>query len=140
MIGVCTWCFEKYCNVIFGFLDVQMFISTHYAGKDLALKFRNGEPWKKVFGPVFVYLNSDMAAKKKPSVLWNDAKTRVSTYDYGLLIFIISLHPRKLKIRPARLSTFQAGLALSFDRAQNITAHLKNVVRSFSNRYLLGTH
>ncbi|KAM7515834.1 hypothetical protein LguiA_005417 [Lonicera macranthoides] len=61
---------------------LAMFISTHYAGKDLALEFRNGEPWKKVLGPVFVYLNSDMAAKNTPYVLWNDAKTRVARWPY----------------------------------------------------------
>lgn len=109
----------RFINVNNSLYDVQMFISTHYAGKDLALEFRNGEPWKKVLGPVFVYLNSDMAAKNTPYVLWNDAKTRVSTYNYGLLIFI-SLHPKKLKIRPERLSTLQAGVTFSSNRYQTL--------------------
>jgi len=52
-------------------------VSTHYAGEDLAIKFGQGEPWKKVIGPVFVYLNSNAAAKANPSILWNDAKKRV---------------------------------------------------------------
>lgn len=42
------------------------------------MKFINGEPWKKVFGPFFIYLNSDIAAKNNPFVLWKDAKERVS--------------------------------------------------------------
>ncbi|KAL2940312.1 Rhamnogalacturonate lyase [Bienertia sinuspersici] len=30
---------------------LAMFHSTHYGGNDLIMKFTNGEPWKKVFGP-----------------------------------------------------------------------------------------
>ncbi|KAL2521859.1 Rhamnogalacturonate lyase family protein [Forsythia ovata] len=56
---------------------LSMFISTHYAGEDLALKFQSDEYWKKVFGPVHVYFNSDVRAKQRPSVLWNDAKQRM---------------------------------------------------------------
>ncbi|KAG8383630.1 hypothetical protein BUALT_Bualt04G0034000 [Buddleja alternifolia] len=55
---------------------LSMFISTHYAGEDIAIKFETQEYWKKVFGPVYVYLNSDVSAKNNPSVLWNDAKKR----------------------------------------------------------------
>ncbi|KAL2529647.1 Rhamnogalacturonan endolyase [Forsythia ovata] len=40
------------------FLCHQMFVSTHYDGEDLVIKFGKGERWKKVFGPIFVYLNS----------------------------------------------------------------------------------
>jgi magnesium-transporting ATPase (P-type) len=29
--------------------------AAHYAGQDLVPKFRAGELWKKVFGPVFIY-------------------------------------------------------------------------------------
>ncbi|XP_060186083.1 probable rhamnogalacturonate lyase B [Lycium barbarum] len=57
---------------------LSMFVSTHYAGEDLAIKFRHGETWKKVFGPVFMYLNSNAAAKANPSILWNDAKKRAN--------------------------------------------------------------
>ncbi|XP_015057396.1 probable rhamnogalacturonate lyase B [Solanum pennellii] len=57
---------------------LSIFVSTHYAGEDLAIKFGQGEPWKKVIGPVFVYLNSNAAAKENPSMLWNDAKTRMN--------------------------------------------------------------
>ena len=54
-----------------------MFMSTHYVGGDIAIKLEAGEYWKKVLGPVYVYLNSDTKAKTKPSILWNDAKQRV---------------------------------------------------------------
>ncbi|KAF7129191.1 hypothetical protein RHSIM_Rhsim10G0175200 [Rhododendron simsii] len=53
--------------------SLGMFFSDHYAGRALSLEFQDGEPWKKVFGPVFIYLNSDSAHKDPPS-LWEDAK------------------------------------------------------------------
>ncbi|KAJ8543971.1 hypothetical protein K7X08_025589 [Anisodus acutangulus] len=55
---------------------LSMFVSTHYAGEDLAISFQHGETWKKVIGPVFIYLNTNAAAKANPSILWNDAKKR----------------------------------------------------------------
>lgn len=63
-----------------------MFFSTHYAGEDLAPKFQSEEYWKKVFGPVYVYLNSDVRAKQNPSVLWDDAKQRVGTDLLALIL------------------------------------------------------
>lgn len=69
--------------------NCKIFVSTHYAGEDLAIKFGQGEPWKKVIGPVFVYLNSNAAAKENPSILWNDAKTRVCIQ--FLLFYIVSI-------------------------------------------------
>ncbi|KAI3451278.1 hypothetical protein Pfo_007943 [Paulownia fortunei] len=60
-----------------GPIVLSMFISTHYAGEDLALKFQTQEYWKKVFGPVYIYLNSDASANTDPSLLWNDAKQRM---------------------------------------------------------------
>lgn len=59
-----------------GPVTLSMFFSTHYAGENLGLKFRNGEPWKKVFGPVFVYLNS-VSADEDPLTLWADAKEQM---------------------------------------------------------------
>lgn len=53
-----------------------MFLSAHYAGEDLCPKFEQGEPWKKVFGPVFIYLNSVMD-ENDPLTLWDDAKNQV---------------------------------------------------------------
>lgn len=53
-----------------------MFTSTHYAGKEMRMDYRNGEPWKKVFGPVFVYLNS-VSPKDSTLRLWRDAKRQV---------------------------------------------------------------
>ncbi|XP_026657969.2 probable rhamnogalacturonate lyase B [Phoenix dactylifera] len=53
---------------------LAMFVSSHYSGE--VLKFRYGEYWKKVFGPVFVYLNS-ASDGKNPKALWQDAKMQM---------------------------------------------------------------
>ncbi|KAF7848961.1 hypothetical protein BT93_L1395 [Corymbia citriodora subsp. variegata] len=55
---------------------LSMFVSTHYAGKEVVMKFRGGEPWKKVFGPVLVYLNS-VPPKEDSSSLWQNAKRQM---------------------------------------------------------------
>ncbi|XP_047964301.1 probable rhamnogalacturonate lyase B [Salvia hispanica] len=56
---------------------LAVFISGHYAGDDLNPKFGQGEPWKKVFGPVFIYVNSVMDGQD-PLTLWDDAKRQMS--------------------------------------------------------------
>lgn len=55
---------------------IQMFHSTHYAGKYMMPQFQPGEPWKKVFGPVFIYFNS-AANGEDPRWLWEEAKLQV---------------------------------------------------------------
>ncbi|KAH6760094.1 Rhamnogalacturonate lyase family protein [Perilla frutescens var. frutescens] len=50
----------------------------HNVGEDIALKFETGEYWKKVLGPVFIYLNSHLQPNTAdPSLLWEDAKQRM---------------------------------------------------------------
>ncbi|KAL8047045.1 hypothetical protein ABFX02_08G212900 [Erythranthe guttata] len=56
---------------------LNYFTSTHYAGEALAIKFKTEEYWKKVIGPVYIYLNSNDSANADPSVLWIDAKQRM---------------------------------------------------------------
>lgn len=56
-----------------------MFISRHYAGADIDVKFETQDYWKKVIGPVYIYLNSHASTPADPSILWNDAKLRVFT-------------------------------------------------------------
>ncbi|CAL9147719.1 unnamed protein product [Musa hybrid cultivar] len=53
--------------------SLATFVSSHYAGDDILPRVRNGEYWKKVFGPVFIYLNS-ASTKSDPKLLWEDAK------------------------------------------------------------------
>lgn len=55
---------------------LAMFLSGHYCGQDLVPKFRGGDPWKKVFGPVYIYLNSG-AVGDDPHWLWEDAKIQM---------------------------------------------------------------
>jgi len=53
-----------------------MFTSTHYGGKDVTMNFGEGETYKKVFGPIFVYLNSS-PNKARFQSLWSDAVKQV---------------------------------------------------------------
>lgn len=58
-------------------MQFQIFITSHYAGEDLLVKFEKGEEWKKVLGPVCIYLNSEQGAATADS-LWKNAKQQVS--------------------------------------------------------------
>ncbi|CDP08054.1 unnamed protein product [Coffea canephora] len=49
------------------------FHTIHYAGEDMRQQVRDGEPWKKVYGPVFVCLNS-VPESGDPNSLCADAK------------------------------------------------------------------
>ncbi|XP_042015515.1 probable rhamnogalacturonate lyase B isoform X2 [Salvia splendens] len=68
--------------------SLAIFFSAHYAGADFGVRLRNGERWKKVFGPVFMYLNSD--STNNPNAIWADAKrqaaqeTKKWPYDFPL--------------------------------------------------------
>jgi len=54
-----------------------MFLSAHYAGEDMVMKVKAGDSWKKVFGPVFTYLNCLPDKTSDPLSLWQDAKNQV---------------------------------------------------------------
>ncbi|KAE8057102.1 hypothetical protein FH972_013819 [Carpinus fangiana] len=57
---------------------LAMFLSAHYSGDDLVPKFGAGEQWKKVFGPVFMYVNSVYGDSDDPLLqLWEDAKIQM---------------------------------------------------------------
>ncbi|KAL2348988.1 hypothetical protein Fmac_002988 [Flemingia macrophylla] len=71
---------------------LSMFVSTHYVGKDAEISFAEGETYTKVFGPVFVYLNT-VSNKQQFRSLWSDA---VGQLEDGLMISLdqkISFHP-----------------------------------------------
>nr|GEV37391.1 rhamnogalacturonate lyase [Tanacetum cinerariifolium] len=59
-----------------GPINLAMFVSAHYGGNDLVIKFEEGGHWKKVFGPVFMYLNSTSMGED-PLTLWEDAKNQM---------------------------------------------------------------
>ncbi|KAE8779307.1 Rhamnogalacturonate lyase [Hordeum vulgare] len=52
---------------------MSVFHGTHYVGDDIVARIGDGEQWKKVMGPVFVYLNSN-SNNGDPRALWEDAK------------------------------------------------------------------
>ncbi|CAH9065782.1 unnamed protein product [Cuscuta epithymum] len=55
---------------------LAVFLGSHYAGDELTPKFGQGEPWKKVFGPIFIYLNS-VRRVEDALTLWGDAKRQM---------------------------------------------------------------
>ncbi|XP_057421613.1 uncharacterized protein LOC130715523 isoform X2 [Lotus japonicus] len=62
-----------------GPITLSMFVSTHYAGKEVTMAFQEGETYKKVFGPVFVYLNSASIDDDDDTLsLWSDANQQLS--------------------------------------------------------------
>ncbi|PIN22367.1 Rhamnogalacturonan endolyase [Handroanthus impetiginosus] len=71
---------------------LAMFHGSHYIGNDMIAHFEEGETWRKVFGPFFVYLNATTDVSKA-YYLWLDAKNQrlkeESLWPYG---FISSLH------------------------------------------------
>ncbi|KAI3832437.1 hypothetical protein MKX03_020671 [Papaver bracteatum] len=56
--------------------SLTVFLSSHYMGQDKIPMFGNGEPWKKVYGPVFLYLNSAPPSTNE-SALWDDANEQL---------------------------------------------------------------
>ncbi|XP_021911764.1 probable rhamnogalacturonate lyase B, partial [Carica papaya] len=56
--------------------NLGIFHSVHYSGEDLVIRFAENEPWKKVFGPVFIYLNS-LSDENDPLLLWKDANDQL---------------------------------------------------------------
>ncbi|KAL2893057.1 Rhamnogalacturonate lyase [Bienertia sinuspersici] len=59
------------------YLTSHVLLSTHYSGEELMAKFEDGEPWKKVLGPLFVYANS-MENGSDSHQLWEDAKRQLN--------------------------------------------------------------
>lgn len=66
-----------------------MFHGTHYIGDDILAHFQEGETWRKVFGPIFVYLNSTPDVSNAHN-LWIDAKKQVQ-FDFYLNIYLFYL-------------------------------------------------
>lgn len=53
--------------------NLAMFYSAHYVGEDTVTRFADGEYWKRVFGPVFMYFNC-LPKEDDWHWLWEDAK------------------------------------------------------------------
>ncbi|KAM6594385.1 hypothetical protein CsatA_002088 [Cannabis sativa] len=56
--------------------SLSVFLSCHYVGKDLMVKLEKGETWKKVYGPISIFLNSASNNPNPESSLWNHAKAQ----------------------------------------------------------------
>lgn len=68
------------------------FHSGHYVGSEVGMSYAEGEPWKKVFGPVYVHLNSDVPGSNQSNMslsLWNNAKEQmlkeVNSWPYNFI-------------------------------------------------------
>ncbi|XP_078152272.1 uncharacterized protein LOC144547480 [Carex rostrata] len=60
--------------------SLAMFIGGHYVGRDIHFSVQDGEYWKKTFGPIFIYLNSNSNKKHSGNtydLLWQDAKAQM---------------------------------------------------------------
>ncbi|KAK9758372.1 hypothetical protein RND81_01G225500 [Saponaria officinalis] len=68
---------KQYLTSHVGPTSLSVLLSTHYSGKELMANFEDGEPWKKVLGPLFVYANSRKADNDSLQ-LWEDAKRQLS--------------------------------------------------------------
>ncbi|KAH1110553.1 hypothetical protein GYH30_009408 [Glycine max] len=67
---------KQYLTSHVGPTTLSVFHSTHYSGADLIMQFGPNEPWKKVYGPIFIYLNS-LSNGFSPIGLWEDAKQQM---------------------------------------------------------------
>ncbi|GLT60574.1 hypothetical protein SLA2020_333350 [Shorea laevis] len=68
---------KQYLTSHVGPTTLAVLHGVHYAGEELIIRFGPKEAWKKVFGPIFVYLNSSSSGGDPISLLWNDAKKQL---------------------------------------------------------------
>ncbi|KAF0898364.1 hypothetical protein E2562_007212 [Oryza meyeriana var. granulata] len=106
---------------------LAMFLSGHYAGDDLSPKFTNGEYWKKVHGPVFMYLNSSWDGSD-PTLLWEDAKVQVINWMHITCLIDILLLFTKVQVITFRLNKFLL-IVQSVMNTREVTCYL---ILSFS--------
>ncbi|KAK9713985.1 hypothetical protein RND81_06G063500 [Saponaria officinalis] len=55
---------------------LAMFVSAHYSGEELIPKFKEGEPWNHIYGPIFMYMNNQTKGADF-KLLWEDAKQKM---------------------------------------------------------------
>ena len=111
---------------------LSMFSSTHYAGREIDTYYAKGQPWKKVLGPAFVYLNS-VSSHENPRALWEDAKQQMLReveswpYDFprskdfpkshqrGRVSGQLQVHDRYVNEKPMSAKSAYVGLAAPGD-------------------------
>ncbi|GMH14085.1 hypothetical protein Nepgr_015926 [Nepenthes gracilis] len=67
---------KQYLTSHVGPTSLSVLLSTHYSGGELMAKFEDGEPWKKVLGPLFVHVNS-LPKGADWHLLWHGAKQKM---------------------------------------------------------------
>ncbi|TVU40659.1 hypothetical protein EJB05_14128, partial [Eragrostis curvula] len=88
--------------------SLSVFLGSHYVGRNMVVKFEDGEYWKKVLGPVFIYLNSKQGPDNK-TALWGDAKAQAQAEVNKLVetprvaAGVIDMHCHASKIRNVEL-------------------------------------
>lgn len=68
-----------------------MFHGTHYIGEDIVASFIEEEAWRKVLGPIFIYLNSTSTLSDVHN-LWIDAKKQVHSPTSSVFNFNVQIH------------------------------------------------
>ncbi|KAK4747513.1 hypothetical protein SAY87_014099 [Trapa incisa] len=105
--------------------SLNVFVSAHYSGEDLVMEFGPDEAWKKVFGPVFVYLNS-LPPEGDPISLWEDAKQQFKLEEQKWPYSF----PASEDFTPADQRGKVSGRLLLLDRFVLFTWHLKLAIKN----------
>ncbi|THU63922.1 hypothetical protein C4D60_Mb01t20960 [Musa balbisiana] len=114
--------------------SLAIFVSSHYAGDDIVPRVRNGEYWKKVFGPVFIYLNS-ASTKSDPKLLWEDAKKQArveeGSWPYKF--------PASMDFQKSEQRGSVSGRLLVVDETISVLMRIHYSVRPANNDYVNGS-
>ncbi|KAI5571006.1 hypothetical protein BDE02_11G064800 [Populus trichocarpa] len=101
---------------------LAMFHGTHYIGDDIVAQFQEGEAWRKVFGPFFVYLNSTSNVSDAYN-LWIDAKKQrlleEATWPYEFVSSPYYLNAKERGSATARLFVQERFVSESLIPAKN---------------------
>ncbi|OAY66622.1 hypothetical protein ACMD2_16217, partial [Ananas comosus] len=92
-------------------LTSHIFLSDHYTGRSAHVRLEDGEHWKKVLGPVFIYLNSAANQRDVALHLWENAKAQRWPYDFPASVDFPKLNQRglvfgKLMVRDRYISKY----------------------------------
>nr|CAD1817348.1 unnamed protein product [Ananas comosus var. bracteatus] len=97
--------------------SLAIFLSDHYTGRSAHFRLEDGEHWKKVLGPIFIYLNSAANQRDVALHLWENAKAQMQIetkrwpYDFPASVDFPKLNQRglvfgKLMVRDRHISKY----------------------------------
>nr|CAD1817349.1 unnamed protein product [Ananas comosus var. bracteatus] len=97
--------------------SLAIFLSDHYTGRSAHFQLEDGEHWKKVLGPIFIYLNSAANQRDVALHLWENAKAQMQIetkrwpYDFPASVDFPKLNQRglvfgKLMVRDRCISKY----------------------------------